>query len=339
MAVTEEILGQFLGDASFPVTWDAEVEKDFFWVYDDLHCPHPVSPMFFDIGGWWLSCDHMFRRFGTPFAVDWLAKNVNGYVYTTAIPADPELRIDATEYSARYGARVPRDAAFATTMGAYLDTVLPVYGRDFADWWRDRLRPEMERNFAYLEARLDAAGEMDLADAACLLEDAIDIHDRHWKIHWMLNFAQLSATLNLRAVMQKTRGTVDEAAARAAPELGLGPQLGLDRGALADEERGPRRRRAARRVRVRGRRRRSRRAARRASAAGASSPSGSSPTSASSAGTPSGATSSSSRRSASRWGRSSSSSAATSRRTTTSRPRSRRCVATSRPRRARSSTG
>ena len=210
MATTEDILGQFLGDETFPVAWDSEVEQDFFWVYDDLHCPHPVSPMFFDIGGWWLSCDHMFRRFGTPFAVDWLAKNVNGYVYTTAIPADPELRIDATEYSARYGARVPRDEAFATTMGAYLDTVLPVYGRDFADWWRDRLRPEMERNFAYLEARLDAVDEMDLADVACLLEDAIDVHDRHWKIHWMLNFAQLSATLNLRAVMEKHRGRVDE---------------------------------------------------------------------------------------------------------------------------------
>jgi pyruvate,water dikinase len=210
VAASEEILGQFLGDESFPVTWDAEAEKDFFWVYDDLHIPHPVSPMFFDIGGWWLSCDHMFRRFGTPFAVDWLAKNVNGYVYTTAIPADPELRIDGTEYSARYGARVPRDATFAATMGAYLDTVLPVYGRDFADWWRDRLRPEMERNFAFLEERLDAADGMSLADVACLLEDAIDIHDRHWKIHWMLNFAQLSATLNLRAVMEKHRGSVDE---------------------------------------------------------------------------------------------------------------------------------
>jgi len=210
VAASEEILGQFLGDASFPVTWDAEIEKDFFWVYDDLHIPHPVSPMFFDIGGWWLSCDHMFRRFGTPFAVDWLAKNVNGYVYTTAIPADAELRIDATEYSARYGARVPRDATFASTMGAYLDTVLPVYGRDFADWWRDRLRPEMERNFAYLESSLDTVDQMDLADVACLLEDAIDIHDRHWKIHWMLNFAQLSATLKLRAVMERTRGAVDE---------------------------------------------------------------------------------------------------------------------------------
>jgi phosphohistidine swiveling domain-containing protein len=210
VAATEEILGQFLGDETFPVTWESAVEADFFWVYDDLHIPHPVSPMFFDIGGWWLSCDHMFRRFGTPFAVDWLAKNVNGYVYTTAIPADPELRIDGTEYSARYGARVPRDATYATAMGAYLDTVLPIYGRDFADWWRDRLRPEMERNFAYLEGRLDVADGMDLAEVACLLEDAIDVHDRHWKIHWMLNFAQLSATLALRAVMEKTRGRVDE---------------------------------------------------------------------------------------------------------------------------------
>jgi len=210
LSQAEEILGQFLGDDTFPVTWDSEVEQQFFWVYDDLHCPHPISPMFFDIGGWWLSCDHMFRRFGTPFAVDWLAKNVNGYVYTTAIPADPDLRIDATEYSARYGARVPRDAAYASTIGSYLDLVLPVYGEHFADWWRDRLRPEMERNFAYLEARLDEADQLSLAEMACVLEDAIDIHDRHWKIHWMLNFAQLSATLNLRAVMEKTRGSVDE---------------------------------------------------------------------------------------------------------------------------------
>jgi phosphohistidine swiveling domain-containing protein len=206
----EEVLGQFLGNEDFPVTWDSEVEKRFFWVYDDLHIPHPVSPMFFDIGGWWLSCDHMFRRFGTPFAVDWLAKNVNGYVYTTAIPADPGLLIEGTEYSSRYQARVPRDASFAGNMGAYLDTVLPVYGEHFADWWHDRLVPEMQRNFAYLEERLDAADAMSLAETATLLEDAIDIHDRHWKIHWMLNFAQLSATLKLRAVMERIRGTIDE---------------------------------------------------------------------------------------------------------------------------------
>ncbi len=208
--MTEEVLGQFLGDESFPISWDSETEKDFFWVYDDLHIPHPVSPMFFDIGGWWLSCDHMFRRFGTPFAVDWLAKNVNGYVYTTAVPADPGLHIEGTEYSSRYQARVPKDGSFAQNMGAYLDTVLPVYGEHFADWWRDRLVPEMRRNFAYLEEQLDRADQMTLAETATLLEDGIDIHDRHWKIHWMLNFAQLSATLNLRAVMERTRGSIDE---------------------------------------------------------------------------------------------------------------------------------
>ncbi|HYM50851.1 MAG TPA: PEP-utilizing enzyme [Candidatus Limnocylindrales bacterium] len=210
MAPTEEILGRFLGDEQFPVTWDSEAEKQLFWVFDDLHCPHPLSPMFADIGGWWLSCDHMFRRFGTPFACDWLAKSVNGYLYTAIIPADSELRVESSEYGARYAARVPRDPGYAALIGKYGDAVLPTYGEHFADWWKDRLVPEMTRNFAYLDAQLDRAGELSLMELACLLEDAIDMHDRHWKIHWMLNFAQLSATLNLRAAMQKARGTVDD---------------------------------------------------------------------------------------------------------------------------------
>jgi len=58
---------------------------------------------------------------------------------------------------------------------------------------------------------LDKQDKLTLMELACLLEDAIDMHDRHWKIHWMLNFAQLSATLNLRAVMEKTHGKIDEA--------------------------------------------------------------------------------------------------------------------------------
>jgi phosphoenolpyruvate synthase/pyruvate phosphate dikinase len=206
-----EELGQFLGDDSFPVTWESDVEKELFWVFDDLHCPHPVSPMFFDIGGWWLSCDHMFRRFGTPFACDWIAKSVNGYLYTAIVPADSELLVDSSEYGARYAARVPRDAAYATRIGSYLDWVLPTYGENFATWWRERLVPEMTRNFAYLEEKLEQEDAMTLMELACLLEDAIDVHDRHWKIHWMLNFGQLSATLNLRAAMNKTRGSIDEA--------------------------------------------------------------------------------------------------------------------------------
>ena len=210
MALKEEVLDQFLGDEEFPITWTSETEKMLFWVYDDLHCPHPLSPMYEDIGGWWLSCDHMFRRFGTPFATDWISKNVNGYLYTAAIPANAGLKVDAQEYSFTINPVVPEDADYASNMGPYLGSVLPTYGLQFANWWRDRLVPEMDRNFAYIESMLDRQGDLDLMELACLLEDAIDMHDRHWKIHWMLNFAQLSATLNLRAVMEKTHGKVDE---------------------------------------------------------------------------------------------------------------------------------
>lgn len=207
----EAVLGQFLGDDQFPVTWESETEKQLLWVFDDLHCPNPLSPMFADIGGWWLTCDHMFRRFGTDFAADWLAKFVNGYVYTAVIPADSKMLIDSDHYGYRWGARVPLDPTHASKIGGYGAAVLPTYGRHFADWWRDRLVPEMDRNYAYLEQKLDLARELTLMELAVLFEDAIDIHDRHWKIHWMLNFAQFSATLNLRAALEKWRGSVDEA--------------------------------------------------------------------------------------------------------------------------------
>jgi phosphohistidine swiveling domain-containing protein len=210
MALKEEVLGQFLGDATFPIEWTSETEQLLFWVYDDLHCPKPLSPMYEDIGGWWLSCDHMFRRFGTPFATDWIYKNINGYLYTAAIPAEAGLVVETQEYDYRTNPIVPRDDAYAGKIGAYLGAVLPVYGHNFVTWWRERFVPEMQRNFDYIEGMLDHKAELSLADVAVLLEDAIDMHDRHWKIHWMLNFAQLSATLNLRAVMEKTHGKVDE---------------------------------------------------------------------------------------------------------------------------------
>jgi phosphohistidine swiveling domain-containing protein len=207
MAVaSEEVLGTFYGSDEFPIDWE-EGEKELFWIYDDLHCPNPLSPMFFDIGGWWLTCDHMFRRFGTPFACDWIAKSINGYLYTAAVPADSSLHAEATEYNARYVPRVPRDPDHATQIGAYLGWVLPHYAASFLDWWRDRLRPEIERNFAYLDG-FDMEGAS-LLELAVLLEDAIDIHDRHWKIHWMLNFAQFSSTVALNTTISEVKGEVD----------------------------------------------------------------------------------------------------------------------------------
>ena len=96
----------FFGDDEFPVEWE-DGQKDLLWVHDDLHIPNPISPMYADIGGWWLKCDYMFRRFGTPFASDWISKIINGYVYTAAIPAEVGLSAEATEYGARYTPRTP----------------------------------------------------------------------------------------------------------------------------------------------------------------------------------------------------------------------------------------
>lgn len=188
----------FFGDEDFPIKWE-EGQKELFWVYDDLHIPNPISPMYADIGGWWLSCDYMFRRFGTPFACDWLVKVINGYVYTAAIPAKPDIRAIGSEYGSHYMARTPVDPGYSAQIGAYLGWTLPYYADKFLDWWRERFRPEMERNFLRFDTYdYDGASLLDLA---ILLEDVIDVHDRHWKIHWQLNFSQFSATMALNSAI------------------------------------------------------------------------------------------------------------------------------------------
>jgi phosphohistidine swiveling domain-containing protein len=204
-----EPIATFFGDDDFPITWE-DGQQDLLWVHDDLHIPNPISPMYADIGGWWLKCDYMFRRFGTPFASDWIAKISNGYVYTAAIPAQKGLSAEASEYGARYTPRTPLEDSYATDIGGYLGWTLPYYAENFLYWWRDRLVPEMSRNFERFDTYdYDSAS---LVELAVLLEDAIDMHDRHWSIHWVLNFAQFSSTMNLTAVVNEVKGDADHSA-------------------------------------------------------------------------------------------------------------------------------
>lgn len=204
-----EVVAEFHGDDEFPIEWE-EGQKELFWVHDDLHIPNPVSPMYADIGGWWLNCDYMFRRFGTPFASDWIVKIINGYVYTAAIPATAGLKAEGSEYGARYVPRTPVDPAYPAQMGAYLGWTLPYYADNFLDWWRTRLRPEMEARFERFD-NYDTESAS-LLELAVLLEDAIDMHDRHWQIHWVLNFAQFSSTLALNAAIAEAKGEGDHSA-------------------------------------------------------------------------------------------------------------------------------
>ncbi|MBX6340820.1 MAG: PEP-utilizing protein mobile subunit, partial [Thermomicrobiaceae bacterium] len=181
-----EVLATFFGDERFPVQWGSEAEKALHWWFDDLHCPQPLSPMWFDLGGWWSTCAYMFRRFGAPFAVDWLAKLVNGYLYTAVVPPDP---------------------TYAQEIAPYYGMVMPVYAERGLEWWENRLRPEILRNFEYLDTfPYDTAS---LAELMILFEDAIDIQERHFKIHWILNLSQFQASLNFQAAVKEVIGDVD----------------------------------------------------------------------------------------------------------------------------------
>ena len=178
MADRNKIIDQFFGDATTPIEWKDEEEKKLHFWLDDLHCPQPISPMWFDIGGWWLTCGYMYRRFGVPFGKDWVAKTINGYLMSAV---------------------VPRPADEEAELWSYYNMVMPVYADKFLDWWKRRYLPEILRNFEYLDTFPMEASS--LPELMILLEEAIDIQDRHWRLHWMLNLAQFQASITFESVL------------------------------------------------------------------------------------------------------------------------------------------
>jgi len=182
-----EVLGSYFGDDKFPVEWKNEAEKKLLWFYDDLHCPNPISPMYFDIGGWWgESCAYMYRRFGAPFGKTWIAKKINNYVYTAIVPREPEE---------------------ARKLAPYYNAVMPVYAEKFLDWWNERYLPEILSNFKYLDNFSYETAS--IPELLIHLEEALDIQERHFKIHWILNLAQFQAFLEFRAVYKEVIGAED----------------------------------------------------------------------------------------------------------------------------------
>ena len=167
------VLATYFGEGN-EVTWKDDEEKGLFWFYDDLHCPNPISPLYFDIGGWWgQSCEYMYRRFGAPIGSEWIAKKIGGYVYSAVVPP----KTDADKVGALF---------------EYYTQVMPIYADTFLDRWNKEYVPELE-----------AAGKkivgFDFSNATipeCLIhmEDCIDLQDRAFRIHWIINLAQFQAS-------------------------------------------------------------------------------------------------------------------------------------------------
>lgn len=174
----DKIIDEFFGDAATPIEWKDDDEKKLHFWLDDLHCPQPISPMWFDLGGWWLTCGYMYRRFGVPFGKDWVAKTINGYLMSAV---------------------VPRPAAEEAGLWSYYNMVMPVYADKFLEWWKRRYLPEILRNFEYLDTFPMETSS--LAELMILLEEAIDIQERHWKLHWMLNLAQFQASITFESIL------------------------------------------------------------------------------------------------------------------------------------------
>src|SRR5579864_8151485 len=110
MTHLDKVIDKFFGNAETPIEWSSEAERKLHYWFDDLHCPQTVSPMWFDVGGWWLTCGYMYRRFGVPFGKDWVAKKVNGYVMTAV---------------------VPRSEKEERELAPYYEMVMPVYAANF----------------------------------------------------------------------------------------------------------------------------------------------------------------------------------------------------------------
>lgn len=186
MGDSDKVLATFFGDKDFPVEWAGEEEKQLFWFYDDTHCPYPISPMYFSIGGWWgPTCEYMYRRFGAPFGKGWIGKKVNGYVYSAIVPRDPEE---------------------AAKIAPYYMMVMPTYAQEFTKWWEERYLPEVKRNFEYLDTFPTETAT--LPELMIFLEEALDIQERHFRLHWILNLAQFQASLNFQAAVGEVIGQV-----------------------------------------------------------------------------------------------------------------------------------
>ena len=180
MSDTSKILATKFTDDRFPIEWKDEQEKSLMWFYDDLHCPNPISPLYFDVGGWWdcdgrwgSDCTYMYQRFGAPIGKAWIAKNIGGYVYSAVVP--PEM-----------------DADKIGPMFDYYVKVMPIYADTFLDRWHKMYIPRLKE---IQNAMLDCDFEhKSLPEIMIHMEDMLDMKSEAFRIHWIINLAQFQAS-------------------------------------------------------------------------------------------------------------------------------------------------
>jgi len=189
MSDGSKVIATFFGDEKYPVTWKDDEEKGLFWFYDDLHCPHPISPLYFDVGGWWgPGCEYMYRRFGAPIGSQWIGKKIGGYVYSAVVPP----KTDADKIGGLFN---------------YYLSVMPIYADTFLERWLNSYVPELK-----------AAGETivnydfenaTIPEMLIHMEDCLDLQERAFRIHWIINLAQFQASTEFTNIYTEVMGKTD----------------------------------------------------------------------------------------------------------------------------------
>ncbi|MFM8278545.1 MAG: amino acid adenylation domain-containing protein [Cyanobium sp.] len=72
-------------NASFPVVWDSPQDAEEMWLYDQIHCPTPISRLDYQLRllPFILGTNRSNKRFGLPIASE--PKLINGYVYNRIV--------------------------------------------------------------------------------------------------------------------------------------------------------------------------------------------------------------------------------------------------------------
>ena len=190
MSDERKIFATYFGDDALPVEWKDDAEKDLMWFYDDLHCPNPISPLYFDVGGWWgPTCAYLYRRFGAPIGSEWLAKKIGGYVYTAVVPP----KTDADKVSGLF---------------AYYSAVMPIYADQFLDRWHREYIPDLQKFGDYM-INFDWENKT-IPEMLIHMEDCLDLQERAFRIHWIMNLAQVEASMEFAAIYAEVVGADDD---------------------------------------------------------------------------------------------------------------------------------
>ncbi len=190
MSEDNKIYATYFGDAELPVEWKDEEEKGLMWFYDDLHCPNPISPLYFDVGGWWgATCEYMYRRFGAPIGSAWLAKKIGGYVYSAVVPP----KTDADKVGGLFN---------------YYSAVMPIYADQFLDRWKNSYIRELQDAGNYMIS-FDFEHKS-IPEILIHMEDCLDLQERAFRIHWIINLAQVQASTDFANVYAEAVGSADD---------------------------------------------------------------------------------------------------------------------------------